>query len=286
MHILIYGHNGWIGQQFLEYIKDIKYTCGKERLDNDDDIKHEVIQVNPTHIISFTGRTHGENINTIDYLEQPGKLVENIRDNLFGPIVLAGIAKELNIHYTYIGTGCIFNGYDEMYTENSRPDFFGSSYSIVKGFTDRLMHTNYNNTLNLRIRMPINATNHPRNFITKIVSYEKICSMPNSMTVLPDVFPVIVELMKKKQVGTVNLVNPGSIEHNEILAMYKEIIDPNFTWKNFSVEEQDKVLLSKRSNNVLKTNQDLNIPDIKTSIRNILLTMKNNANKISEESSK
>ena len=103
---------------------------------------------NPTHIISFIGRTHGE-INgkqypTIDYLEQPGKLVDNIRDNLFSPLSLALICKERKIHYTYLGTGCIFtyikNKEDVGFQENDLPNFTGSGYSTVKGFTDRLMH--------------------------------------------------------------------------------------------------------------------------------------------------
>ena len=38
---------------------------------------------------------------------------------------------------------------------------------------------------------------------------------------------------------------------NEILTMYKEIVDPNFTWENFDIEEQNKILDSKRSNNYL-----------------------------------
>ena len=34
---------------------------------------------------------------------------------------------------------------------------FGSSYSTVKGYTDRLIHLVNENSLNLRIRMPITA---------------------------------------------------------------------------------------------------------------------------------
>ena len=37
--------------------------------------------------------------------------------------------------------------------------------------------------------------------------------------------------------------------------MYKDIIDPSFTWKNFTIEEQDKILSSKRSNNLMDTNK-------------------------------
>jgi hypothetical protein len=115
------------------------------------------------------------------------------------------------------------------------------------------MH-NFNDTaLNVRIRMPITADVGPRNFITKITTYEKICSIPNSMTVLPNLLPLLLKMMESCKTGTINLTNPGVISHNEILSMYKEIVDPNFTWKNFTVDEQNKILLSKRSNNQLDT---------------------------------
>ena len=128
------------------------------------------------------------------------------------------------------------NGFDE----SSKPNFFGSSYSIVKGFTDRFFHMHENHVLNLRIRMPINGEKNSRNFITKITTYDQICSIPNSMTVLPELLVYVLEMMKQKTVGTMNLTNPGLITHNEILDMYKEIVNPDFTWKNFSQEEQLK----------------------------------------------
>jgi 3,5-epimerase/4-reductase len=265
-----------------------------------DDIKMIQTEINliknVTHIMSFIGRTHGvynnEVIGTIDYLEKPGKLVENMNDNLFSPIGLAEISKKNGIHFTYLGTGCIFE-YDEKthlygnvetgFLEADLPNFFGSSYSIVKGYTDRLMQLLYSdNTLNARIRMPItDEQDSPRNFITKITSYKKVCSMPNSMTVLDELLPVLIEMALNKQVGTVNLTNPGLITHNEILEMYKEIVDPEFTWSNFTIDEQNQILESKRSNNCLDTtkltNISLNLKNsvspIKESVRNVLQRM-------------
>ncbi len=38
-----------------------------------------------------------------------------------------------------------------------------------------------------------------------------------------------------------NYTNPGAISHNEIMQLYKDYIDPEFTWENFTVEEQAKV---------------------------------------------
>jgi len=301
MKILLYGSNGWIGSLYLQYMNtnhpNIEIIIGNSRIDNDKELEKEIINNFPTHIISFTGRTHGVydgvKINTIDYLEKPGKLFDNIRDNLYGPINIATICDKYNIHFTYIGTGCIFNFDDDHpyeqeingFTENDLPNYFGSSYSIVKGFSDRIMKK-YNNVLNLRIRMPITSDINNRNFIYKIVNYQKICSIKNSMTVLPEFFPIIYKMMNNKLSTTVNLVNPGLISHNEILEIYKEIVDPDFTWNNFSIEEQAKILLSARSNNYLDTtfleNNYPEILNIKDSVRNILIQYKNNVDKIKD----
>ena len=48
---------------------------------------------------------------------------------------------------------------------------------------------------------------------------------------------------KRKLTGIMNFTNPGAVSHNEILELYKQYIDPDFTWKNFTVEEQAKVCL-------------------------------------------
>ena len=208
MKILFFGSKGWIGRQFCEYLNEnnILYIESDLRADNEKDVEKEINENNPTHIISFIGRTYGDNFNTIDYLEQPGKLVENIRDNLYAPIILSILCERYNIHYTYMGTGCIFeyNISGKKNSEEDAPNFFGSSYSIVKGYTDRLMQTIYDNSaLNVRIRMPITDEINPRNFITKITNYTKICSIANSMTVLNDLLPVLIEIALNGQVGTV-----------------------------------------------------------------------------------
>jgi len=215
MKILVYGSKGWIGSQFIELLidKNIDFIEGKCRVNSIEDLKTELNTINPTHVISFIGRTHGKIddkvYTTIDYLEQEGKLLENVRDNLFSPILLADLCSKRKIHYTYLGTGCIFK-FDEDhpfeeekngFTETSLPNFFGSSYSIVKGFTDQLMTLYKNSVLNLRIRMPITGEKNGRNFITKIVNYEKVCSVSNSMTVLPELLPFVIDMMKNSMTG-------------------------------------------------------------------------------------
>ena len=128
--------------------------------------------------------------------------------------------------------------------------------------------------------MPITGKNNPRNFITKITNYTKICSVQNSMTVLPELIPIMIDLALNNVTGTINLTNPGTISHNEILEMYKDIVDPNFTWTNFSIQEQNEILASKRSNNYLDTSrlEQLypNVLTIKDAVKKCLIECKNN----------
>ena len=309
MKILIFGGNGWIGTQFRNVCdraklggSDIEYKISQLRrvsLETQGEIVDEVTAYMPTHVVSFLGRTHGsigsKTYSTIDYLEQDGKLSENMRDNLVAPLLLAYICKYANVHYTYLGTGCIFHykdedvqkmlGYDNRrqqsaasgseietcykFKETDAPNFFGSSYSIVKGLTDQIMQERNcicESVLNLRIRMPIINRDHPRNFVTKITGYSKICSLPNSMTVLDEFLPYALALMQCRYVGTLNFVNPGVISHNEMLKMYRQFVNPEFEWTNFTVDEQNEILSSKRSNNYLDTAK---LESIFPNVRNI-----------------
>lgn len=289
MNIYIIGSNGWIGNKMQKLFlnNNIKYICSSFRAENKE-IYDDILNNNITHVFCCSGRTHGklDNIyyNTIDYLEDIRTTSQNINDNLYAPVSLALFCEKNNIHFTYIGTGCIFN-YDDNhtiennigFTEEDEPNFFGSQYSIIKGFTDKLLKNT--NALVLRIRMPLSSDLSDRNFISKIIKYEKICSIKNSMTVLDELLPVCIEMMKNNEVGIYNFTNSGSISHNEILELYKDIINPEFNWINFDITEQDKILKSKRSNNFLNTSKlekKYNIKNIKDATIDVLMKMKEN----------
>lgn len=287
MKVYLVGHKGWIGQKYVDLFKKLNIECVySEWRAESEEMKVDIVRSKATHVLCCMGRTHGTRdgtkFTTIDYLEHPEKLHENINDNLFSPLSLALLCQQRNIHFTYIGTGCIFT-YDDKHSvedgvpffEENAPNFFGSNYSIVKGFTDMLMKQT--KTLNLRIRMPITDEIHPRNFITKITNYEKICSIKNSMSVLDDLLPISIDMMKENMEGTYNFTNPGAISHNEILEMYRDIVDPTFKWKNFTEEEQNEILLGQRSNNTLsvnKLNSVVDVPHIKKSVFNTMHRMK------------
>ena len=99
MKFLVYGCQGWIGSKVFNHLKENNYEVveGNSRVNDVKHLEAEIQEVQPTHVLSLIGRTHGtyegQYIGTIDYLEKPGKLVENVRDNLFGPMVLGFLSK-------------------------------------------------------------------------------------------------------------------------------------------------------------------------------------------------
>lgn len=287
MRWLVYGGRGWIGSIVCEILSTVEeeYTCAVARADDVPAVAAEMDAYKPDRVICLVGRTANPRPsadvsdtvnNTIDYLEQPGKLVENLRDNLFAPMVLARLCEERGVHMTYMGTGCIFEGDESSeYGEEDLPNFFGSSYSVVKGYTDRLMHLFPENVLNVRIRMPITADNNRKNLLVKLMGYKRICSIPNSMSVLPNLLPIMLDMAYSGETGTVNLVNPGAITHNEILEMLREKYRPDLQWTNFTEQEQAAVLVARRSNNVLNTSKlesmyEGYVKDIHTAVRDII----------------
>jgi 3,5-epimerase/4-reductase len=301
MKVYVCGGNGWIGQKICWLLKqsvfgsvennkikmnDIKIS--NVSVDDIEEIEEDIKCYNPTHIVCCIGEEDNQTFScmvgnectmTFEHTSVGKVICENVRDNLFSPIILALLAQKYNIHLTYIGSGCIFkHNENQCFNESDKPNFFGTSYSVVKGYTDQLMHV-FKNVLNLRIRMPITDEMHSRNFITKITTCSYIYSCFNSISVLNDLLPIMIDMMQKKTTGTINFTNPGIISHNEILEMYKSVVDPSFTWKNFNQDEQ-KILDVDISNNhldttLLKTLYPY-VSHIKNAIMGILISMRNN----------
>ncbi|KAK9668224.1 hypothetical protein RND81_13G042600 [Saponaria officinalis] len=254
---LIYGRTGWIGGllgQLCE-TQGIPYVYGSGRLENRDSLESDLNEVNPTHVFNAAGVTGRPNV---DWCET--HTVETIRANVVGTLTLADVCREKGVLVVNFATGCIFE-YDSTHLEGSgvgflesdTPNFVGSFYSKTKAMVEELLK-NYDNVCTLRVRMPISSDlTNPRNFITKIARYEKVVNIPNSMTILDELLPISIEMAKRNLTGIYNFTNPGVVSHNEILEMYREYIDPDFTWKNFTLEEQAKVIVAQRSNNELDT---------------------------------
>jgi len=284
MSFLVFGgEKGWIGQMIVTLLKEQGKSVhvATSRLENREDVEKEIKKYQPKYIMNCAGVTGRPNV---DWCEDHKP--ETIRSNVIGTLNLVDLAFLHGIHVTNFATGCIYE-YDEKhqlgsgkgFLEEDTPNFAASFYSMTKGVVEKLQMS-YPNVLILRVRMPISDDLAPRNFITKISKYQHVVNIPNSMTVLTEMLPISIDMTEKELKGIYNFTNPGVISHNEILDLYKQYIDPNYTYKNFSVEEQAKILKAGRSNNELDvtklTKVYPDLPNIKTSMVGVFQRMAKN----------
>ncbi len=264
--ILVFGgKNGWIGQKIVKLLKEMGHTplCAQSRLENRQHIIDEIKHTNPDAIINAAGIIGNPNV---DWCEEHRQ--ETIRTNVIGTLNLADIAFMHRLHLTNISTGCIYE-YDDAhsmgsgigFTEEEKPNFDGSFYSRTKIQMESLL-LEYPNVLNLRVKMPLSVELN-RGFVGKIARYTKLINVPNSLCVLDDLLPIAVDMTLKEVKGNFNFVNPGALSHNQVMDLYIKYIDPNHTYENFTLEEQDKILKARRANAELSAEKLLRLyPDI------------------------
>ena len=260
-YLVFGGKTGWVGQKLIALLQSNGSTvaAANSRLEHSQDVAKELDEYRPTHVLNAAGLTGRPNV---DWCETHKE--ETTRVNVIGTLSLIDLCAQRNIHITNFATGCICH-YDALnhqegdghgFTEEDAPNFAGSFYSKTKTVVeDVIVSTGYTHVLQLRLRMPISDDLHHRSLVTKITKYEKVVNIPNSMTVLYDMLPIAVALAGAKITGVHNFTNPGAISHNEILTMYRDLVRPDFTWKNFTLEEHDKVVVAKRSNNELDSSK-------------------------------
>lgn len=281
---LLFGRTGWIGGKLISLLtaQGKTFHLATSRTYDRESVLAEIERVKPTHILNAAGVTGRPNVDWCEDHKQ-----ETVRSNVLGTLTVADICATKNIHHLLYATGCIFE-YDDAHTiggqgflEEDRPNFHGSFYSHTKALCEDLLQA-YPTTCTLRVRMPISDDLSPRNFVTKIVKYDRVVNVPNSMTVLTDLLPISLIMAERKLTGVYNFCNPGAISHNEVLDLYKKYVDPDYTYTNFSLEEQARILKAGRSNNTLDHTKlcaalpDIVIPEIHASMEAVMQRMRAN----------
>jgi len=238
------------------------------------DLQHFLSRERPDILINAIGKTGRPNI---DWCEDHKE--ETMQSNV---VVAANLATECvnrGIYFMHLGSGCVYRGDNEGkgFSEKDEPNFYGPQfYAKTKILAEKIL-SEFPGSI-LRIRMPIDNKPHSRNLIDKLIKYEKVIDIPNSMTTVPHMLEVIKQLINKKSEGIYNLVNPGTISPAEIMTIYKDIVDPTHKFKIFSGEELDKITKGKRSNCYLNTDklkyEELEMPEIHKAVESCLLKYK------------
>lgn len=245
MKVLIFGSKGYLGNYFLQRYPD----ASTPSVDIADSLSVQKVldEEKPDVVINAAGKTGRPNV---DWCED--HKMETLRSNVTGPLVLLEECLKRGVYFVHLGSGCIYQGdASHPYTEDDEPNFAGSFYSRTKCWTDQILRDFP--VLQLRLRMPFDDTLHPRTLIGKLIKYDRVLDVQNSLTYLPDMLDTAQKLIEKRKTGIYNMVNPGAISPYQIMEMYKEKVDPSHSFERLTLEDLSDVVKAGRSNCVLST---------------------------------
>ena len=214
--ILILG-KGYVGSRLQE---ELGCAISEKKIQSYQDADAEIKKFKPDILINCIGHV-GRNV---DECEQD--IDRSLMVNSFIPLILAEAAIRNNTRFVHISSGCIYHydyGLDKPITEDKTPDFFELFYSRTKIYSEQPL-ANLSSKypiLVVRIRVPLDGRPHPRNLLTKLISYKKVINAPNSVTYMPDFVAALKHLIKIKAHGVYNVVNKGPLVYAQLMDAYK-----------------------------------------------------------------
>lgn len=227
MNILLLG-TGYVSSKIQKYWNDdsLKLITASNK---------EFNYINGNNFINLQKETKCDFIiNTYGYTGSPNvDSCETNKEECFKRNVLDNykILSLSNVPNITISSGCIYNDdkNETQFTEE-HPHNFGmnnptsSYYSYCKSYFETIlinddMFNKLNNNYLLRIRMPFdNDLNDNKNYIGKILKYDKLINYQNSLTHLKDLTDFIKIIINKKiPSGIYNVVNDGPINTDNII---------------------------------------------------------------------
>ncbi len=244
MNILLFGSRGYLGS----YFKTLYPDAATPYVDIADAVAvaKALDSLKPDIVINCAGKTGRPNV---DWCEEHKE--ETLRSNVLGPLVLLEECGKRGIYWVHLGSGCIYegDGGDQGFREEDPPNFTGSFYSKTKLWSDQILKDFP--VLNLRIRMPFDGSDSPRNLITKLRGYRRVLDARNSLTYLSDFLKAAQLLIERRVVGTFNVVNEGAASPYEIMEMYRKVVDPSHTFDRLTLADLPSVAKAGRSNCIL-----------------------------------
>ncbi|KAI9114691.1 hypothetical protein K1719_014389 [Acacia pycnantha] len=229
LKFLIYGGSGWIGSIVGKVCEKegIEFEFGRGNLEERAQVIVDIERVKPSHVLNASSGVVVNGAVNVKWFE--AHKPETTRDNVVGVLTLGDVCKEYGLLLVNYVIGSNFEDHANI------PNSFDSK---TESMVEDLLK-NYENVCTLKLRLPVSSDlDNPNNFITKIAKSGKVANIANNITVLDELVPISIEMAKRNLKGMWNLSNPGMVTLNEILEMYKDYIDPDFKWANFTPQEQ------------------------------------------------
>ena len=256
--IYLLGGSGYVGHAYQALLtrKGIPFrNLRRAELDytNVDVLRTALLRDKPQFVINAAGYTGKPNVDACEL---------HRHECLFGNGVLPGILAEActaaQVPWGHVSSGCIYTGSradGRGFTETDTPNFTFrtnncSFYSGTKALGEEVL-AGKPDVYIWRLRIPFDNIDNPRNYLTKLLRYNRLLEATNSISQLEEFCAATFACWEKRvPFGIYNVTNPGQVTTREVVDLIKQCGVSNKDFSFFSDEGEFMQIAAKtpRSN--------------------------------------
>ena len=260
--IILFGSTGYIGSEFKRQLeqKQIEFKCWSDTSNTTfydlekwyAEAGYPIIDV----AINAAGYTGKPNVDACELDKE-----STIHGNIVWPQILTDWCMLNDIQLGHVSSGCIYSGRrvdGEPFTEEDVPNFSFvqnncSFYSGTKAIAEKIV-SKWNKNYIWRLRIPFEENNNSRNYISKMLKYDKLLQAENSISNKQEFVSACIQTFTNKvPFGIYNVTNTGYITTDFLIEKLKMTIakDKNFTlideeqlYKNYAKTPRSNCVMS------------------------------------------
>ena len=259
--IILFGATGYIGSEFKKQLAELKlpvfiWPNAKKTTFKDLELWYEEAGYPLIGaVINAAGYTGKPNVDSCEIHK-----ADTIHGNIVWPQILTDWCILNDIPLGHVSSGCIYEGRrsdGKPFTEEDEPNFSfdynnSSFYSGTKVIAENIVKKHDKHYI-WRLRIPFEEYDNSRNYISKILKYEKLLDAENTVSNKQEFVSACIQTIQKEvPYGTYNVANGGYITTKSVVEKLKSTIakDKTFTF----VEEGEfykNIVKTPRSNCVM-----------------------------------
>jgi UDP-glucose 4,6-dehydratase len=259
--ILLLGGNGYVGSAIQKNLtgRGLPFTVASRASSDYSNLNVLVKmlrELRPEFLINAAGYTGKPNVDACEIHR-----AECLDGNAVLPGVIREACEQTQTPWGHVSSGCIFTGAKSDgsgFKETDAPNFSFrqnncSFYSGCKALGEEVLD-GAENCFIWRLRIPFNNINSERNYISKMIRYDRLLMATNSLSQLDEFSDACVASWTQRvPFGTYNLTNPGSVTTRDVVRLIQKNGLSNRDFQFFESDDQFMKLAAKtpRSNCVL-----------------------------------
>ncbi len=263
--IYLRGGSGYVGHanQALLTRKGIPFrNLRRAELDytHGTTLRDALLRDKPEFLINAAGYTGKPNVDACELHRH-----ECVMGNAVLPGIVADACAAAGVPWGHVSSGCIYTGArpdGSGFTETDTPNFSFrtnncSFYSGTKALGEEVL-AGKPDVFVWRLRIPFNAIDNPRNYLTKLLRYQRLLEATNSISQLEEFVAATFACWEKRvPFGTYNVTNPGQVTTHEVVDLIKRsgVSNKDFIFFKDETEFMHVAAKTPRSNCVMDSTQ-------------------------------